>query len=237
MRILGIDTSTRFLSLGIYDKDKGVCTLRMDYGKKHSAFLLPTIKRVTEGLNIKLSDFDYFAVGLGPGSFTGMRIGLSVVKGMAYVLNKPLIGISSLQVLAFNAKMFLHKDDKLNNAHICPMIDAKRGLIFTALFSLREGRLKKIMPYKLIALDELLKKTPSGTVFLGDALGLYKEKIKAKIKKARLLEEDYWYPQPGSLIVLARERIGAGKTDNLKTVKPIYLYPKECQIKNAKEKT
>ena len=225
MRILGIDTSSRFLCIGVYDSKIGVGEFRLDLEKKNSSFILVTVKRIIESLKIRLTDIDYFAVGLGPGSFTGIRIGLSVIKGLAYALKKPLIGISSLDILALNAG--------IEEKAICPVVDAKRNLIFSSLYIRKDAHLKRMMPYKLISCDELLKKVPRRTIFLGDALKLYKARIAAKVRGAALLDEDYWYPKAGSIIALAREMIAVKKIDNIKTIEPIYLYPKECQIRKA----
>lgn len=225
MRILAIDTSSSFLCIGVYDSKIGVCEFRLDLGKKNSSFILVTVKRIIESLKITPAQIDYFAVGLGPGSFTGIRIGLSVIKGLTFALKKPLIGISSLDNLALNAG--------LRETAICPVVDAKRNLIFSSLYRRGDGHLKRIMPYKLISCEELIKKVPSRTIFLGDALKLYKARIAAKVREAQFLDEDYWYPKAGNIIALARERIAAKKIDNIKTIEPIYLYPKECQIRKA----
>jgi tRNA threonylcarbamoyladenosine biosynthesis protein TsaB len=244
--ILGIDTSTGFLCIGIYDDKLRNCEYRIDLGKRISSFILPSLKRILDNLQLEPEDIDYFAAGLGPGSFTGIRIGLSVIKGFAYALKKPVIGISSLDILALNAKQLLNpnygilRDFKnrasgnmfsVSEVRICPIIDAKRNLVFASLYTIKDGSLKRTMPYKLISVDDLLKKLPSGVVFLGDALKLYKDRIKLKIKKAILLDQDYWYPKAENIIELARERIRLKKIDNLKTIHPLYLYPKECQIR------
>lgn len=233
MRILGIDTSTKFLCIGIYDENNGTSEYRMDLGRKHSYYILPTIKRILDSLKIKPKDLDYFAVGLGPGSFTGLRLSLSVIKGLAFALRKPIIGISSMDILALNVKTALHSNYGLSpkETKICPIIDAKRNLIFSSLYSIKDGRLRRTMPYKLITLDGLIRRVPLQTIFLGDALKLYKDKIITKIKRAVLLDEDFWYPQAENIIELARQRINKNKIDDIKTIKPIYLYPKECQIK------
>lgn len=228
MRILGLDTSTKFLCIGTYDDKQGIAEYRMDLGRKNSYYILPTIKRILDSLKIGLKDLDYFAVGLGPGSFTGIRIGLSVIKGFAYALKKPIIGISSLDMLSLNANGL-----SLRDAKICPVIDAKRNLIFTSLYTFKNGHLQRVMPYKLISLDDLMDRLACRVVFLGDALKLYKDKIKLKKKKASILDEDYWYPKPRNIIELARDRIDKNKIDDLKTIRPLYLYPKECQIRKS----
>ena len=227
MRILGIEASSRFLCIAVSQGASRVSEFRVDLGKKHSAYILPMLKRILESLKMSWLDIDYFAVGLGPGSFTGLRLSLAVTKGLAYALKKPIVGISSLDILALGV---LHAAE-LKEMQICPIIDAKRNLIYSSLYALKDGRLKRKQPYRLITLDGLISKTPSRVVFLGDALTLYKDRIKTKRRQAILLDEDYWYPQPGNIIELAKERISANMTDSIEKIKPIYLYPKECLIR------
>jgi tRNA A37 threonylcarbamoyladenosine modification protein TsaB len=118
-----------------------------------------------------------------------------------------------------------------------PIIDAKRNLVYCSIYK-RKGRiLKRIAPYMLLTMDELFKKVKASSIILGDALSLYREVILRKIKGATLLDKDYWYPKAHNIIVLAQERIKEKKLDNPFDIKPIYLYPKECQIKNVKCKT
>src|SRR3990167_8720388 len=102
MKILGIDTSTKFLSLGISEDDK-IYEYNLELGRQMSDLLSPTIKKVLDALGWRINDIDYFACGLGPGSFTGMRVGIATVKGLAFSLNKPVVGISTLDILARNA--------------------------------------------------------------------------------------------------------------------------------------
>ncbi|MCM8795553.1 MAG: tRNA (adenosine(37)-N6)-threonylcarbamoyltransferase complex dimerization subunit type 1 TsaB, partial [Candidatus Omnitrophica bacterium] len=97
MRILGVDTTTKFLSLGIYDNGK-IYEYNLELERKHLVLLSLTIDRVLKALGWKVEDLDYLACGLGPGSFTGIRIGLSTIKGLGFALNKPLIGIPTLDV-------------------------------------------------------------------------------------------------------------------------------------------
>jgi len=236
MKILALDTSTRFLCVGVYRDQQPAGEYRMDLGRKHSAFLLPALQRILDCLRLKLKDFDYFAVGVGPGSFTGIRIGVSVIKGFAFSLNKPLLGISSLDILACRAQdaPYLNSGCAGKKINICPVIDAKRGLVFSSLYRLGAAGLKREMAYKLISIADLLSKVPAGSVFLGDGLSIYKREIAARIKNAVFLDEEYWYPRPGGIIALARRRINAKLLDTPDSLRPIYLYPKECQIKNTK---
>lgn len=222
MKILGIDTTTNFLCLGLYDNDK-ICEYNLYLERRHCALLTVTINRALDALGWNIRDIDYFSCGLGPGSFTGIRVGIATIKGLSFSLNKPVIGISTLDILAKNAG--------ITNGAIVPIIDAKRNLIYCSVYKIKNGALKRIMPYMLLTEEEFFSKLSNNAVLLGDAVNLYKQKILIKIKGATVLDKEYWYPKGRNIIKLALERIKSQKIDNSFKVKPIYLYPKECQIK------
>jgi len=224
MKILAIDTATKYLSLGIYDN--GVFyEHNLETGARLSSLLAVTIKRALDALGLKVNDLDYFACGLGPGSFTGMRIGLSTMKGLSWVTRKPIIGISTLDILAMNAPYA--------NKMIIPVMDARRGLIYSCFYRQANGFPKKLSPYMLISKEELIKKVKSPCVIFGDALSLYGDDILKGLPGATLLDKDEWRPKARNIIKLALIRVKEKKFDDLMKVNPIYIYPKECQIKHA----
>lgn len=222
MKILGIDTTTKFLSLGLYDGSKSY-GYSLDMGTKHSSLLIPTIKRALEALGWQAEEIDYFACGLGPGSFTGMRVGLATIKGLSWSLKKPVVGISTLDLLAFGAE----EDGRL----IVPALDARRSLIYCSAYIKKGSALRRVKPYLLVSEKEFLRIAKPHSIILGDAIGVYKEKFLSNIRGVSILDKDYWYPKPHAIIKLALDKITSGKTTDTFKVKPIYLYPKECQIK------
>lgn len=224
MRILGIDTTTKFLSLGIYDHGK-VCEYNVELDRRHSSLLVVIIKRTLAGLGLEIGDIGYFACGIGPGSFTGIRVGVAAMKGFSFALNKPIIGISTLDILAQGA------ESASQGRVIVPVIDAKRSLIYCSAYKHKGIDLKRQSPYMLLTEGELFEKIPGESVILGDAVTLYGEKISRNVKGAAILEKDYWFPQGRNIIALALKRIKEEQFDNPFDLKPIYLYPKECQIK------
>jgi len=222
MKILGIDTTTKFLCLGLYVDGK-TYEYNLETGKSLSVLLVPTIQRVIEAAGLKIEDIDYFACGLGPGSFTGMRIGLATIKGLSVVRNKPVVGVSTLDILA--------EDVLMNNSLIVPAVDARRGLIYCSSYKRERGLMKRKSEYLLLSLDEFVRKFPNRAVVLGDAAVLYKDKMLSRIKGASILDKDYWFPKAHNLIELALAKIKIRNFSSAQTVKPIYLYPQECQIK------
>lgn len=222
MKILGIDTTTKFLCIGLYVDGKSY-EYNLETGRNLSALLVPTIERVIAAAGLKIADIDYFACGLGPGSFTGIRIGLATIKGLSIVRNKPVVGISTLDILAENVLT--------DNTLIVPAIDARRGLIYCSSYKREPGLLKRKSEYLLLSLDEFIKKFSKNAVILGDAASLYSDKMLARIKGAIILDKDYWFPRAHNIIELAKAQIKARQFSLALNVKPIYLYPQECQIK------
>ncbi|MCM8789884.1 MAG: tRNA (adenosine(37)-N6)-threonylcarbamoyltransferase complex dimerization subunit type 1 TsaB [Candidatus Omnitrophica bacterium] len=223
MKILSIDTSTKYFVLSICDESK-MYELNLEVEKRLSSLINITIQRALNYVGIRLDDLDYFACGLGPGSFTGLRIGVAAIKGFCLSLKKPVIGISSLDILAKNAS---HLEEK----NIIPIIDAKRGLIYSSVYKIKDNRLLRLKQYTLETFDELLKNKIKNPVFLGDAVDLYKHKIISSIRGAVVLDKDYWFPKGHHIAELALKKIRSKKISNPFTIKPIYLYPKECQIR------
>ncbi|MBM3251655.1 MAG: tRNA (adenosine(37)-N6)-threonylcarbamoyltransferase complex dimerization subunit type 1 TsaB [Candidatus Omnitrophica bacterium] len=224
MKILAIDTSSNNLSIAISD-DKGRVFEKNIYSeKKLSSLIIPSINLMLKKTKTSLRSLDALAVGLGPGSFTGLRIGVATIKALALGAAKPVIGIPSLDILARNVKA--------DNLQICPLLDAKRDRVYTCFYQNRNKHFKKLNDYLLIEIKDFFKKIKTRTVFLGDGLNIYKDLIKDKLgRKAYFAEDKLWRVRAGNLVILAKERIKNKKFDNPDKIVPLYLYPKECQIK------
>ncbi len=221
MKILGIDTTTKFLCISVYDNGV-ISEYNLEVNRKHSSLLLLAIKRAVNALNWHIGDIDYFACGIGPGSFTGIRIGLASIKGLSFCLGKPVLGVPTLDILAKNAS---------RDGIIVPVIDAKRNLIYCAIYCSSNGLLKRVSAYMLLSLEEFSKKIKPNSIILGDAVALYKDNFLNMIKGASVLDKDYWYPKGRNIIYFALKQIKEKKLKNAFDIKPIYLYPKECQIR------
>jgi tRNA threonylcarbamoyladenosine biosynthesis protein TsaB len=226
MKILCIDTSTKYFCLGIFDGSK-IFELNIEAERKLSGIINVTIQRAMDYAGLKFDDIDYFACGTGPGSFTGLRIGLASIKGFCLGMKKPVIGVSSLDILAKNAAVYPGRQ-------IVPIVDAKRGLIYTSCYKIKNNRLLRLKPYTLCAFDELAKCPIKDPVFLGDGIELYRHKIVSSIRGALVLGKDYWFPKAHHILELALEKIRDKKIANPSRIKPVYLYPKECQVRRVK---
>ena len=240
MNILAIDTSSQYLSLVIAENERVLVRYFEPLGRELSSKLVPIIDSSLKKAKLSLKNIDYFGAGLGPGSFTALRIGLSAMKGLVFPFNKPIAGVSSLDVLASSVKsvaaafMPLTKEET-----ICPVVDAKRSLLYCAVYSSKDGRLYRKSRYLLVPIDDLLGRIKTGKriTFLGDALPLYQGIIRDKLgKRCEFAKEDAWYPLPENLLACVREKIRAGKLTDSYKLAPVYLYPKECQVESIARK-
>lgn len=226
MKLLSIDTSTKNFSLAVSDQDKILHYRNVKLNKVLSSSIIPSIRRILDQSGLSLKQIDGFAVGLGPGSFTSLRVGLSTVKGLA--LQKPVVGIPSLDILAMNVMQ--EKGSPVSQ--ICTLSDAKRRLVYACLYQRQGNQIKRICPYLLTDIDDVLGKIKKETLFIGDGVGLYRE-VLSENRLVMLASERNWFPQAKQLAALAFKRFSKGKQsgDNIDKLVPLYLYPKECQIR------
>ncbi len=149
MIILAIDTAETTACAGISDGDKLIGQSSLKAGLTHSETLMPMIEQLMKSAHLSYDDIDIFACTAGPGSFTGVRIGVSTVKGLAFGKSKPCIGLSATEALAYNFVAF--------NGIICPSMDARRNQLYNALFECRDGKITRLCGDRMISKDELAK--------------------------------------------------------------------------------
>ena len=127
MKILGIDTTAKTATAAIVEDGRLIAITVLNTPNTHSVTLLPMIDGLLKSAGLTLNDIDVFSCSVGPGSFTGVRIGTSAIKGLAYANGKPCVGVSSLEALAMNVTA--------EDGIICPVMDARRGQLYNALFA------------------------------------------------------------------------------------------------------
>lgn len=163
MKILGIDSCTKACGASLYEDGKITASFTVNNALTHSQTLLPTIKNMLNEANLELKNMDYIAVSVGPGSFTGIRIGLATAKGLAHSNDIPMIGVSTLESLAYNIPYF--------EGIICPCLDARRNQVYNALFKFEDGVLRRLTPDRAISASDLteeLKAYNETIAFIGD---------------------------------------------------------------------
>jgi len=177
MKIFAADTSSQVASAAICDDDKLICEITLNNKLTHSQTLMPIIRDVFEKSELSPEDIDIFAVADGPGSFTGLRIGVTTVKGLAHAVGKPVVGVNTLEAMCYNLPFCPHI--------IVPVMDARRGEVYNGLFRFSGGILEEICPPRAVALSKCLdeiKAFGEKAVFLGDAVPVYREEIQKTLK-------------------------------------------------------
>ncbi|MBP7056229.1 MAG: tRNA (adenosine(37)-N6)-threonylcarbamoyltransferase complex dimerization subunit type 1 TsaB [Candidatus Omnitrophica bacterium] len=218
MNILSIDTSTDYLSIAVTRDAKALSKVHKKVPMMHSSLLVPTIKTVMARGRVRLRDLDGFCISIGPGSFTGLRIGVTTVKGLSYVYGKPVAEVPTLDVIAYNA---IH-----HKGFICPVLDARKGKVYACIYSSDGRSLKRVSKYLLITLDELalkLKKYNSA-ILMGDMAGRL-----GPVDKPFFGGD--WHPRAEIVARLGLELFKNGKTVGSSELEPMYIYSRECDIK------
>ena len=180
----------------------------------HSRTLLPMAEDLLKNAELRMSDIDLFAVAHGPGSFTGIRIGVSTVKGLAWALDKPCVGVSTLEAMAWHGLAA--------GGVVCPVMDARRSQVYNALFRIEGGKPRRLTPDRPIALAELAEELRilSESVFLvGDGAALTAAFLKGQGLPFRTAPENLLWQSAWGVAMAAADK-APGTADELL---PVYL--------------
>ena len=225
MKILSIDTSTMMSSITIMEDNKIIGDYNISQEETHSEMLVPLMQRALDDLKIKFEDIDLFAVASGPGSFTGLRIGMTSLKAIAQVFDKPIIGISTLEAMAFSI---------LNDDAIISLIDARGMRYYTGMYRWENGRLVKEFEeiLKESELFEIIKKEDKVTL-VGEAIEVLSDEIKNY--------DNIRFSNPGlnngigrNLCTIARDRFENNEIDSYFDLTPSYLRKSQAEINLSK---
>lgn len=215
MNILAISTSGRAASAALVRDGKVLRLALSDSGLTHSETIMPLIDSLfAENAAFAFDGTDVFAADTGPGSFTGVRIGVCIANAFAAVSGKPVAGISSLEALALAAS---------RTGPVAAVVDARHGNCYGAIYV---DALEKLPPHAA-TVDELLQSVPSGTLFTGDGAKVYRELIESRVKDARFAPEQEQLLTAGMLAVPAFDAARAGRCQ--KEVMPLYLRPTQAE--------
>jgi len=193
--------------------------------RPHATELPQAVTRSLGSAGVALKDVEGVALDIGPGSFTGLRIGLAFVKALLFHTRRPLIGVSSLDVLAASLPT--------TASQICPLLDAKQRKVYAAVFRATEGGLIKRADYTLCPVNDVPGLLDDGpVVFTGDGAGLYEPRLRELLgDRARVMPPDFHLPRAATLGRLGLARLRQGHQDDPRDLVPMYLYPMTCTIR------
>lgn len=199
---LAIDTSTSVLGVAVADETKVIAEWITNEKKNHSVRLMPAINRVLEEVELTPKQLDRIIVAKGPGSYTGVRIGVSVAKALAWSLQIPLIGVSSLELLAYNGRYF--------QGVVSPIFDARRGQVYTGLYRFENGNIQKVKEDQIIDADAWaneLKQRQETILFLGNDIDKHRETFENILHElASFGDISQLNPRPGELAIIGMQR-------------------------------
>ena len=231
MKILGIDTSTPIGSVALIEGESLVAEHTLNIVKAHSSRLMPAIDTVLKWGDITAEELDGCVVGIGPGSFTGIRIGIATIKSLCYALDKPIVGVSTLEAIAYNLRW--------TEGLICPLLDARRNESYGAIF--RGGdEWQRLTDDWCLPIEAVLAEIETGRArlpesenertrllqctFVGDGLEKYADAVQAALgEEIRFADAIFNAPRGATVAHLGAQRLKNGDSDNYWTLVPNYV--------------
>jgi len=214
MLTLAFESSAKAASVALLRDGSLISQYSQCSGLTHSRTLLPMAEDLLKNAELKLADVDLFAVAHGPGSFTGIRIGVSTVKGLAWACDKPCVGVSTLESMAWHGLSA--------GGLVCPVMDARRSQVYTALFEIRDGKPRRLTEDKPISLEELaaqLRQQDQAPFLVGDGAVLTARYLEGQGLPYRLAPENLLYQSAWGVGMAAQDKTPGDSQSLL----PVYL--------------
>jgi tRNA threonylcarbamoyl adenosine modification protein YeaZ len=211
---LTIDTSTDSAGIALVQEGKVLAEATWRCGQNHTVELLPRLVQLLNEAQIELQSINCVIVAKGPGSFNGLRIGISTAKGLAFSLQVPIIGIGSLALEAYQ-----HAETGLP---ICPIFNAGRGEIATALYQKKDNQWRQLVAEHITTVDALCSEISGKTIFCGEYVPLIASQLKERLGQKAIIAPDQ-LRRASLLAELAKPRLEAGDYDHPATLQPLYL--------------
>jgi tRNA threonylcarbamoyladenosine biosynthesis protein TsaB len=229
MKILGLDTSTARLSIALWEKGKTLAKSERVPEKRHAETILPDIESVLKELNLTPKDIDGLAVGIGPGTFTGLRVGIATAQGIAQGLGRPVAGVSSFLAAAAGA----------GETNVLVLEDARQDLLYAAVYQRTAEKIRPILSESLIPLDALLPYFLRGDwAVTGPAAERFYPELRERAAQAnfKLIPAPRCLPSAVDIAALAEAALAAGGGTPPGRITPLYLRRTQAEEMKAKQK-
>ena len=222
IKILALDSTAEVSTVAVCKGEKLLSEITINTGNTHSQTLLPAVEQALRMAELSVNEIDVFACSTGPGSFTGVRIGVATIKGIAYGKVKPCISVSTLEALAYNLLGF--------NGVICPVMNARRSQVYNALFDCTKGKLTRICADRAVSISELddeLSQNKGPIYLCGDGYDITQKGF-AKTKTS-FVPIRYRYQCAYSVAQIALEKYEHNEYLTDAELAPIYLRPSQAE--------
>ena len=230
MKLLAVETSTLMGSVAVVDGDRTLCELTLHVEETHSPQLMPAIDYVLKTVGLAPGQLDGFAVALGPGSFTGLRIGMSTVKGLAAATSKPIVGVPTLEAMAWNFPFCPHL--------ICPLIDARMKEVYAAWFRAKAGAVVRHSEDMVLPPFVLLEDVKEEVLVFGSGAQIYREEIeKIMGNLVRFASPEIMGARASIVGMLAVEKMRRHEVSDADSLEPLYIRESQAQMKARRTAT
>jgi tRNA threonylcarbamoyladenosine biosynthesis protein TsaB len=224
MRVLSLDSSTESASCAVVEDEKLLGEITFNFEKQHSVILMSMIDNLLSNLHLELDSLDGYVVAKGPGSFTGLRIGMATIKGLSLGSGKPYIAVSSLDSLAYNLAFA--------PGIICSIMDALRDNVYSRIYRFDNTNLISLTDYMALPVTELadkLNKFEEPVYFIGDGTYKHREKFSSLLPNAHFAPTHLNLTRASSLGELGLKLLNSGKSEDLNLITPIYLRKSQAE--------
>lgn len=229
MRLLAVDTATEICGVALSVDDRIRAQVVLGHGETHTRHIMAAIESVLVQAGVALSGVDAFAVTQGPGSFTGLRIGISTVKGLAVATGKPIVGVSTLAALARQAEG--------QSELVCPLIDARRSEVYWSLYKRGKSGLQVCLPESVGPADQIPLTINASCLFIGNGVPLYQHQLQKGIDHpVQWAQPNQNVLQPSVVAHLGFRKLADGGGDDVMTFGPVYLRKSDAEINRQKNR-
>lgn len=225
MKVLGIDTSSLAASVAVIEDNKLICEYTINTKKTHSQKLMLMIENMLKISDININEMDMIAVCEGPGSFTGLRIGMSTAKAISHVNKLPIVGVNSLELLAGNMNLCEKK--------ICAILDAQKTQVYMGQYKYENGQLVELKSIDVVEIDDLieeLKATNEEWIVVGEAVYKYEDKLK-EVANIHIPAPSHNVSKASSLCVVAMDKYKNNiNTHDCYSINPVYIRKSQAEV-------
>jgi tRNA threonylcarbamoyladenosine biosynthesis protein TsaB len=227
VRLLAVETSTLTGAVAVLEGARVVGEWRLNISVTHGERLLTAVDGLLRAAGWRLAEIDAFAVSAGPGSFTGLRIGVSTVKGLAFATGKPVVAVPTLDALAWTLPFCAFP--------VCPVLDARKGEVYAAVYRTVAGQLETLLPARAqppaALAAELAGSVPGPVVFVGDGVASFAPVLAESLGgRARLAPPGLRLPSAVTVGDLGLRALGRSETVDPAALVPLYLRPSEAEL-------
>ncbi len=223
MLVLGIETATRTGGVALLSDQGLVAQYTLNIEATHSERLMATVDRVLTDAGVPLSSLDGLAVSIGPGSFTGLRIGLSTAKGLAFTTGRPVAAVPTLKALAWNIPA--------PYCPVCPLLDARKKEVYAAVYRQEGDGLTAVLPERVLTLRELALETSGPLLFTGEGALIFRDEVRSLFgDRARFAPLSAMAPSAASVAEIGSMMFSSGDTMDPDGLTPLYIRRPEAEV-------